>query len=805
MSNRKKARLQTEARPVMAFDANADASNMETDEDVPPEWKPFLESAVDFDATIVHDIVKTYDSLLSKEAERIEGLHQLFPEESIHKDWKFSLWRSVRVRYPGFTMEHARMALEILEAHSAESTHFSGFYVSQSVAQCAFKVPYATHPDDDEFVAHLELQRSRLDTSPSSYAPYFAVIQSSGYGKSRLVTALLKKSPYRVIYWTFGSEVAYPSRNVAFNPNVFKRRDRKVLEHAMKQAIEKSIWNPDEPFKIELPPKKTQTDRTGYEDRTSTVFVVDEASRLLEDDTADGISFFRCLRRAFDSFKSERSWLFFVVMATDSSITALYPDFSFDAPLKPVSGSNEENEGPLDPFILGASFRINNNRDTLLRMSVNECHQPSLLYSMGRPLWKALLAGQPTRMSAEQLLQYAQMKLLSTNVWRSSSSPDIHQSLALLAVRLCLSITPDYRYAPALVASHMATAVSISPDRFSTILAYPSEPVLAVAAKRATKQANCLSTLISFVKQMLAFGIVHKGYKGEVIVRLLNLLAMDKAMGGSDVLEVDLRTYLKHFHRDGENARIDDEFIDSLSDQEGWNEDEQKALLEKHGLFDSVVQELRSSKQTHENQVDTILDGKVCFTHFVYLSNETKDGSRAMITHDLLRYAYRRTAAVIVDEGRRGIDRIIPVRIEGDKYIGLIVQDKNRLSDTLGSLVKADNDETHWKVNMHFFLTKEEQLSFTRAGVSLDKHWPALLFAIGTDEVGTDAVKALTRRRLRSDGNSETTEFPCIVLTGLNYFGLMDEEVNRSLVDLRVAELGIDEGKEQYVPITYGL
>ena len=102
-----------------------------------------------------------------------------------------------------------------------------------------------------------------------------------------------------------------------------------------------------------------------------------------------------------------------------------------------------------------------------------------------------------------------------------------------------------------------------------------------------------------------------------------------------------MRTYLKQFHRDGENARIDDDFIDSLSDYKGWIKDEQKALLETHGLFNSVVQELLSSKQTHGNQVDTILDGKVCFTHFIYLSKETKDGSRAMIMHDLLRYAYR--------------------------------------------------------------------------------------------------------------------------------------------------------------------
>ena len=114
----------------------------------------------------------------------------------------------------------------------------------------------------------------------------------------------------------------------------------------------------------------------------STIFVVDEASLLLEHNTANGISFFRCFQKAFDSFKGKQPWLLFVVMATYSSITALSPGFSFDASFKLVAGSNQENEGPLDPFILGASFQINSNRQDLLRMSVKDCHQPSLLYSV---------------------------------------------------------------------------------------------------------------------------------------------------------------------------------------------------------------------------------------------------------------------------------------------------------------------------------------------------------------------------------------------------------------------------------------
>ena len=36
----------------------------------------------------------------------------------------------------------------------------------------------------------------------------------------------------------------------------------------------------------------------------------------------------------------------------------------------------------------------------------------------------------------------------------------------------------------------------------------------------------------------------------------------------------------------------------------------------------------------------------------------------AQITHDLLRYAYRRTGAIVVEDGRRGVDLIVPARLK---------------------------------------------------------------------------------------------------------------------------------------------
>eukprot|EP00980_Cylindrotheca_fusiformis_P026669 scaffold16868_cov164-Cylindrotheca_fusiformis.AAC.1 len=71
-------------------------------------------------------------------------------------------------------------------------------------------------------------------------------------------------------------------------------------------------------------------------------------------------------------------------------------------------------------------------------------------------------------------------------------------------------------------------------------------------------------------------------------------------------------------------------------------------------------------------------------------------GSNPLITPNLLRCAYRRTAAIVVDAGRRGIDWIIPVRVgKKDKFVGLAGQDKNRLAETLEGLADFARLESH--------------------------------------------------------------------------------------------------------------
>jgi len=126
-----------------------------------------------------------------------------------------------------------------------------------------------------------------------------------------------------------------------------------------------------------------------------TLFVIDEAASLLQYQSRDGVSFFRAMRSVMVELCGIHSVekLFFVVMASHSNVSQLSPRALFDPSFKLVGGYNDENEGPLEPFILGSSFRAFNNRDELLQETVDDCHKFKTMYTMGRPLWNALLEG----------------------------------------------------------------------------------------------------------------------------------------------------------------------------------------------------------------------------------------------------------------------------------------------------------------------------------------------------------------------------------------------------------------------------
>ena len=70
------------------------------------------------------------------------------------------------------------------------------------------------------------------------------MVQSSGYGKSKLITHLKETNEnYTVVYWSFGRETTIPGLNVNLSVDVatFASQSRKVLEQAFIVAINRSL------------------------------------------------------------------------------------------------------------------------------------------------------------------------------------------------------------------------------------------------------------------------------------------------------------------------------------------------------------------------------------------------------------------------------------------------------------------------------------------------------------------------------------------------------------------------------------
>jgi len=159
---------------------------------------------------------------------------------------------------------------------------------------------------------------------------------------------------------------------------------------------------------------------------------------------------------------------------------------------------------------------------------------------------------------------------------------------------------------------------------------------------------------------------------------------------------------------------------------------------------------------------------------------------------------------LIPEAGRRGMDWLIPLHMGDDKFVALVGQDMNCVGDSVDSLVTLGTPATSWKLNPTYFLSEEEQGTFTNVGLGhlLKADWPAILFAVGVDDVAA-GVAELIRGKTLSGTNVICSKFPCIVLSGLDY-GFVSPDAEEAWKSLRTLGLTLEDRKEKDIPITYG-
>ncbi|CAG8546594.1 5958_t:CDS:1 [Paraglomus occultum] len=516
----------------------------------------------------------------------------------------------------------------------------------------------------DNFYRHINfcLSKCRED---SSYSPYIALIQSSGYGKSRLIAEIAQDVYVLYVCFRPSKSTGYPPRSSiaskileemphqqiswfeTFLECMFAVLGRMIQggltpsecwEMQMDSSKEKKFWTDvttDLQHALEASsPTMESLPEQLYETNVPFKFMLclDEARILtMTIHEAKERSLFRIIRRALQDIR----WKNFMCVMLDmaGSLSNFAPTEEHDPSLrlptvKPLK--------LLPPFI---------DVSTMDALFTGQVKNSTDRFFLGCALWTALLK---SGLSIEKAVETAQRKLLggtvSTNLQNilstAKTDEQLAMAIAIMSVLISVDISPQPHLSHLLVSSYMATCISIKEDRSQMLVMYPSEPILTEAAFWLVDDDATLVKVLQLFAASFQCGFVDAGHRGELVARLILIIAWRKCVQknwGKDGLytrEISLKEFLSTLFGD----------LDSLvTTNDSW-----KGLKLDRLLLESVL----------------------CFTHFIQVEYTPDSG--------LLEQLFRRGAAAILKFNQPGVDLLIPLKLPDDQFMYVTISVKNR-------------------------------------------------------------------------------------------------------------------------------
>lgn len=213
---------------------------------------------------------------------------------------------------------------------------------------------------------------------------------------------------------------------------------------------------------------------------------------------------------------------------------ALWEDNSLRINQLPPMGSAQ-----FDPIFTFTSIdvhsRMLNNR--MCVSDVDEVAHVDRLLKFGRPGWWAIYHHYPRKnmleLAAVKLtgMQHPSDKLFGTQLTAGVDDKTKLRLFAVLASRLAITTGPYTREAAETVASHLAIVVSANHyHRHFLRTVYPSEPIVAAAAASLTMRMNGWTNTLCALTSYIQTGIVNGGFRGELLTKILCLMAVDESM-----------------------------------------------------------------------------------------------------------------------------------------------------------------------------------------------------------------------------------------------------------------------------------
>ena len=394
-------------------------------------------------------------------------------------------------------------------------------------------------------------------------SPYISVVQSSLYGKTRLVREVAR-TYFRTVYVCLRDKnsTGYPERTEGAFTHLFAGLNDLesgddfsfILADRFKRLISSALINLDDPrnaggsnhkddgddnmdvdetkFQSELIPDKlwnaqilepwTKEDKfpgnmTSAVDTGMVFLAIDEARYTLTAKSPSGISLFRYIRNAARiAALSLPNHIHFMVafLDTTSRIQNFSPssdrdcvDIKFDA----------ENAGRVlfRPYILILSYDVFFESE----LSPKSKNLENLINST-----KWLDAGRPIMKLAKPEDSTLVLKLQGGY----QVPVETVDKVAIMLARVGAQVLPTHSFSSELVAGNMATLLDTNTAGDRCVTRFVSEPALARAAAKIWARTKMLEgTLLPALHNTMISGAFNKGRDGEVVAQIVLLLAFD--------------------------------------------------------------------------------------------------------------------------------------------------------------------------------------------------------------------------------------------------------------------------------------
>lgn len=568
------------------------------------------------------------------------------------------------------------------------------------------------------FCEHVKNVVNTFNAAPDKYyGLYFSIVQSSGYGKSRILIECCKRNFLNVAYMCLRDEKesGFPhstqhhkdqtkkslfsflqSINEVEKLQVFialtyrlckelRGKKAKLYDFAGADFSFSALWDQvidlflkTQPTEYEAILKKF-TDLQASLDRTTPelLIVFDEARVLLESISETSKSIFRNLRRAQFGLRSRSLVLVFI--DTLSTVSHFSPAKKFD-----TSGRRDQVDYDLLPpfyeILSYDSFIINCGSTDYNRTNMEELAET---FSHGRPLWTALFFKENifTDPFFYGAIVFACRKLAcSTFLIKTKLNESLLKSIeinaASMSIRYGIRGILDHYLALNLMKAHLGTGKSLlymqsvtnlgiylAEDRVRMTVVYPPEPIVAEAACQFLEIDNEHLNISQFIDQLDRFwalclnGLVSAGEVGEFLARFCISFCYDRA--------VMKRKLVFNMSGVSHDAPINSALLYS------------SPLLLKEFLV-----HLLPKAEFDATPISTkLLDAEVCFTNWAHLEQLEHDEPQF---DSYLRECFNTRTAVIMPQGHPGADLLIPIRFRASKndenhsYSYILFQVKNR-------------------------------------------------------------------------------------------------------------------------------